>query len=35
LIRAGVTQISIGGPLGPDPRRAIELLGDRVLPYFR
>jgi 5,10-methylenetetrahydromethanopterin reductase len=35
MIEAGITQVSLGGPLGPDPRRAIELLGDRVLPYFR
>ena len=35
MIEAGLTQISVGGPLGPDPRRTIELLGDQVLPYFR
>ncbi len=35
LLEAGVTHVSLGGPLGPDPRRAIELLGDEVLPRFR
>lgn len=35
LLEAGVTQVSLGGPLGPDPRRAIELLGSQVLPHFR
>jgi 5,10-methylenetetrahydromethanopterin reductase len=35
LVDAGITQISVGGPLGPDPRRTIELLGDQVLPHFR
>ncbi len=35
LIESGITQISIGGPLGPDPKRTIELLGDQVLPYFK
>jgi len=32
---AGVTQISLGGPLGPDPRAAIRLLGERVIPALR
>ena len=31
----GVTHVSLGGPLGPDPREAIRLLGERVLPAFR
>jgi 5,10-methylenetetrahydromethanopterin reductase len=35
LLESGITQVAIGGPLGPDPRRTIELLGDQVLPYFR
>ncbi|MBU2603835.1 MAG: hypothetical protein KKA32_17025 [Actinobacteria bacterium] len=29
------SRVSHGGPLGPDPRRAIELLVDEVLPRFR
>lgn len=32
LVEAGVTQLSLGGPLGPDPGAAIRLLGERVLP---
>lgn len=31
----GVDEIGLGGPLGPDPKEAIELLGRRVIPYFR
>ena len=32
LVRAGVRHVSLGPPLGPDPVRAVELLGRRVLP---
>ena len=32
LADAGVTHVSLGGPLGPDPLEAIRLLGDQVLP---
>jgi 5,10-methylenetetrahydromethanopterin reductase len=32
LVRAGVQHLSFGPPLGPDPVRAVELLGRRVLP---
>jgi 5,10-methylenetetrahydromethanopterin reductase len=35
LIESGITQIAVGGPLGPDPARTIQLLGDQVLPHFR
>ncbi len=35
LAEAGVTQVSIGGPLGPDPGEAIRLIGEQVIPYFR
>ena len=35
LLSQGVTQINFGPPLGPDPRRSIDLLGERVLPRFR
>ncbi|MBB5959739.1 5,10-methylenetetrahydromethanopterin reductase [Saccharothrix tamanrassetensis] len=34
LVAAGVTQLSIGGPLGPDPGAAIRLLGEQVLPVL-
>ena len=32
LVEAGVGHLSFGPPLGPDPLRAVELLGRRVLP---
>lgn len=35
LVRAGVRHLSFGPPLGPHLRKAIELLGERVLPYFK
>jgi len=35
LADAGVTQISVGGPLGPDPRETIRLFGEQIIPYFR
>ena len=31
----GITQISLGGPLGPDPDEAIRLMGERVIPHFK
>jgi 5,10-methylenetetrahydromethanopterin reductase len=35
LVEAGATHLSFGPPLGPDLHAAVELLGSRVLPYFR
>jgi 5,10-methylenetetrahydromethanopterin reductase len=35
LADAGVTQVSVGGPLGPDPAETIRLFGEQVIPYFR
>jgi 5,10-methylenetetrahydromethanopterin reductase len=35
LLEAGATHLSFGPPLGPDPRRAVALLGERVLPALR
>jgi 5,10-methylenetetrahydromethanopterin reductase len=35
LANTGITQINLGGPLGPDPEEAIRLLGRRALPHFR
>lgn len=35
LAEAGVTQVSVGGPLGPDPAETIRLMGEQVIPYFR
>lgn len=35
LVSAGVTHVSLGGPMGPRPREAIRLIAEKVLPYFR
>lgn len=35
LADAGITQVNLGGPLGPDPAEAIRLMGEQVIPYFR
>ena len=35
LFDAGVSEVNLGGPLGPDPRAAIALMGEEVIPYFR
>jgi 5,10-methylenetetrahydromethanopterin reductase len=35
LGEAGVTQVCIGGPLGPDPAEAVRLIGEQVIPLFR
>lgn len=35
LAEAGVDEVGLGGPLGPDAEAAIELLGREVIPYFR
>lgn len=34
LAGIGVTQVNVGGPLGPDPAEAIALIGDKVIPHF-
>ncbi|PCI47633.1 MAG: hypothetical protein COB49_06965 [Alphaproteobacteria bacterium] len=31
---AGITQINLGGPIGPHVKNAIELLGEKILPHF-
>jgi len=35
LAAAGVDEVGLGGPLGPDPHEAIELLGREVIPHFQ
>jgi 5,10-methylenetetrahydromethanopterin reductase len=35
LIEQGATQINVGPPLGPDPRRTIALFAERLLPELR
>jgi len=27
--------VSVGGPLGPDPRETIRLFGEAIIPHFR
>ncbi|HEC00645.1 MAG TPA: LLM class flavin-dependent oxidoreductase [Sphingomonadales bacterium] len=34
LSDAGITQINLGGPIGPNVKNAIELLGKKILPRF-
>jgi 5,10-methylenetetrahydromethanopterin reductase len=35
LQRKGVTNFALGAPLGQVPEKAIELIGKKVIPYFR
>lgn len=35
LAELGITQVNLGGPLGPDPKEAIRLMGEQVIPYFK
>lgn len=35
LESVGVDEVNLGGPLGPDPERAIALMGEVVIPHFR
>jgi 5,10-methylenetetrahydromethanopterin reductase len=35
LAEQGITQVNLGGPLGPDPEEAIRLMGKEVIPYFQ
>ena len=35
LAEQGITQVNLGGPLGPDPEQAIRLMGKEVIPYFQ
>lgn len=34
LAEAGITQVNLGGPIGPDIEAAIDLMGKEVIPYF-
>ncbi len=34
LAEQGVTEVNLGGPIGPDPVEAIRLMGAEVIPYF-
>ena len=35
LAEAGINEVNLGGPLGPDPEQAIRLMGEKVIPAFR
>jgi len=35
LDRAGVNQVLIGSPLGPDPKNSLTIIGEKIIPYFR
>lgn len=35
IFDAGFDHVNIGGPIGPDPARALRLIGERVIPAFR
>ncbi|MHB1909312.1 MAG: LLM class flavin-dependent oxidoreductase [Nitrososphaerales archaeon] len=35
LEKAGVDEVLVGAPLGPDPKSSIEILGSQVIPRFR
>jgi 5,10-methylenetetrahydromethanopterin reductase len=35
LERAGVDLVLIGAPLGPDPKSSINIIGEKIIPYFR
>jgi len=34
LLKTGVTQIVAGSPIGPDKEKAINLIGERIIPKF-
>ena len=35
LERAGIDVAMIGSPLGPDPKNSIEIIGEKIIPYFK
>lgn len=35
IFESGVTHLSLGGPLGPDVGRALDLIASRIIPAFR
>jgi len=35
LADLGINETNLGGPLGPDPLTAIQLMGKHVIPHFR
>jgi 5,10-methylenetetrahydromethanopterin reductase len=35
LVAAGAQHLSFGPPLGPDPLRAVEIIGREIVPALR
>lgn len=35
LVSAGVTQVIMGSPMGPDRTSAIRMIGDKIIPHWR
>jgi 5,10-methylenetetrahydromethanopterin reductase len=35
LEKAGVNQILLGAPLGPNPKESVNIIGQKIIPYFR
>ena len=35
LVKNGLKHIRFGPPLGPDPKKTITLIGEKILPHFR
>ena len=35
LEEAGIDVAMIGSPLGPDPKKSISILGEKVIPHFK
>jgi 5,10-methylenetetrahydromethanopterin reductase len=32
--RAGVNQVLLGAPLGPNPKESVRIIGEKIIPYF-
>lgn len=33
--KAGVNQVLLGAPLGPNPKESVNIVGQKIIPYFR
>lgn len=33
--KAGVNQVLLGAPLGPNPKESVNIIGTKIIPYFR
>jgi 5,10-methylenetetrahydromethanopterin reductase len=34
LEKAGVNQVLLGAPLGPNPKESVNIVGEKIIPYF-